>query len=652
MSARQVVLGLIASIGLSTMLAAQGQAPVRDVQRTPTGTASISGVVMSDATPSRPVRRVLVSLGSGGVIKIPMSAITDDNGAFAFSNLPAGTYTLTASRPAYVSTAYRSTTPGRGSGVPISLAAGQQLTGIELKILHGSVIAGTLRDSTGKPFTDAEMVLLTVQTIGGRRKVTPVLQSARPDARGEFRLYGLAPGDYLVRAQPAPRLGSADLRPVTPAELEWSKQAAAAQANAAPGVTVDVPGAPGLGRPVTYAPTYFPGTADFTAATPISLGANEERLNIDFIAQAVPVASISGQVTGPDGQPPRNAVVTMQPIAPAGGASVIDAIIGMAIGASNVRVGSDGRLSGSGIPPGRYHLLVRGTPAANGPERPTPLVPAMPAGAAALAGMIAGVSGGAPMLWASTDLDIDGHDITGLDFRLQPGQSISGTVVFDGEDPQAPVDAQGVSISMNSASRDAKSALEMLAGMFQTSMGRANKDRTFSVAGLVPDIYRATFSPPGVISPLFSSANPGGWVLKSAMLDGRDLADVPLEIRSGEDLKGIVVTFTKTSAEISGRVQDANGQGVAGFPIVVFPADRALWVSGSRRIVSAKPASDGRYKVAGLPAGEYYLCALTDLDPNDLYDPAYLGQIVSGAFKLTLAEGEKKTQDLRLGGGL
>ena len=85
---------------------------------------------------------------------------------------------------------------------------------------------------------------------------------------------------------------------------------------------------------------------------------------------------------------------------------------------------------------------------------------------------------------------------------------------------------------------------------------------------------------------------------------------------------------------------------MAGFPIVLFPADRALWVSGSRRIVSAKPASDGRYKVAGLPAGEYYLCALTELDPNDLYDPAYLDQIVAGAFKLTLTEGEKKTQDL------
>ena len=111
-----------------------------------------------------------------------------------------------------------------------------------------------------------------------------------------------------------------------------------------------------------------------------------------------------------------------------------------------------------------------------------------------------------------------------------------------------------------------------------------------------------------------------------------------------------VVSPAQSGALVAAR--DAAGQPVAGFPIVVFPSDRALWISGSRRIVTAKPASDGRYRISGLAPGEYYLCALTDLDPNDLYDPAFLDQIVSGAFKLSLAEGEKKTQDLRLGGGV
>ena len=65
----------------------------------------------------------------------------------------------------------------------------------------------------------------------------------------------------------------------------------------------------------------------------------------------------------------------------------------------------------------------------------------------------------------------------------------------------------------------------------------------------------------------------------------------------------------------------------------------------------AHPGSDGMYKVQGLPAGEYYVCALTDLDPNDLYDPAFLEQLVAASFKITLADGETKVQNLKLGGG-
>lgn len=585
-------------------------------------------------------------------MKIPFAAITDDNGVFAFTNLPAGAYTLVGMRPAWVPTAYGTKTYGRGSGVPISLAAGQQLTGVALKMLHGSVITGTIRDASGRPATDVEMILMTVQAQNGRRKVTPVLQSATVDKRGEYRIYGLAPGDYMLRAQPPPRMGAGELRPTTPAELEWAKMAAVAQGAAAPGVTADVPPPPPNGRPVAFAPTYYPGTPDVAGATVVTLGANEERAGVDFSTTMVPIASISGRVIATDGQPPRNATATLQ-LAQTSGTSVIDMLMGM-VGSAGVRVGADGRLSGSGIMPGRYRLLVRGAPGGGGTGADRGAAGLDLGGAAgaaaAMAGMLAGSVGGAT-LWASEDLDINGRDIEGLELRLQPGLTMSGTVAFEGEDPKEPVDASRVTIMLNPASREAKSALEMMAGMFSGTMGGATKERTFTVAGITPDTYRATFNPPGA-NPVFgNSAGTGGWVLKSAMLNGKDLADLPFEIRPGDEIKGVVLTFTKSVTQISGKVQDAGGRPVSGFPIVVFPTERGFWSPGSRRILSAKPASDGTYKVSGLPAGEYYLCALTDLDPNDLYDAAFLDQLVAGSFKITLSEGEKKVQDLRLGGG-
>ena len=627
-------------------------AQTRDNLATPTtGTASISGVVMSDASPSRPVRRAMVTLGSGGALKIPLVAITDDNGAFQFPNLPAGTYTLVAMRPAWVGTAYGTKTYGRGSGVPISLAAGQRLSGITLKMLHGSVIAGTIRDMSGRPATDVEIILMIVQTLNGRRKLTPVLQSSTVDKRGEYRIYGLAPGDYMVRAQPPPRLGAGDLRPTTSAELEWAKLAAVAQGKSVSGASADVPLPPSNGRPVTYAPTYYPGTPDVAGATVVTLGPNEERLGVDFSTTMVPVASIAGRVVGPDGLPPKNASATLQ-AAQTANTSVIDMFVGLA-GGAGVRIGPDGRLSGSGITPGHYRMLVRGAPGGGAADRPAPPslnLPGAAGAAAAIGGMMAGLTGAT--LWASEELDIDGRDIDGLEIRLQPGLTMSGTIQFEGEDPQAPADAGRVSITLGPASREAKSALEMLAGVLTSTMGGANKDRTFTVVGITPDTYRATFNPPGSAGPLFGSAtNAGGWTLKSAMFNGKDIADLPFEIRSGDEMKGVVVTFTKSVTQISGKVQDATGRPVSGFPIVVFPTERAMWSSGSRRILSAKPASDGTYKVSGLPTGEYYLCALTDLDPNDLYDSAFLDQLIAGSFKITLGEGEKKVQDLRLGGG-
>lgn len=638
-----LVLGLVVAL-----YAMPAVAQTRDAAKAPTGTGSIAGVVMTDATPSRPVRRAFVVLGGGSALKLPATAITDDNGAFVFTDLPVGAFTLVASRVAFVPSAYGTKTQGRGSGVPISVGPGQRVTGITLKLLKGSVIAGTVRDSFGRPAADTELILMAVQTVNGRRKVAPLLQSQRTDGRGEYRIYGLPPGEYLVRAQPQPRLGAGDLRPTTAAEVEWAKLAAAAQGGS-------VPEPPGTGRPVTLAPTYYPGVSDIAAATPIALGAAEERVGIDFATQMVPVASISGRVIGPDGNPPRNANATLQ-LAQTSGTTIIDQLMGMGLSiGGGLRVAPDGRLSGSGITPGKYKLVVRGAPGGGEEPRGATASPfaaanAMPSAVSAMMGQALGTS----TLWASEDLTIDGTDITGLEMRLQPGVTLTGTMVFEGEDPQAPVDASRAGVTLNPVSREAGGPLAMLTGMLQGSFGRVTKERMFTVNGISPDTYRVSFQAPGAMPGMFAAAAApvaGGWVVKSAMLNGKDLADVPLEIRD-TDVSGVVVTFTRLQTEIAGRVQDAAGRGVGGFPIVVFSADRSAWHSGSRRVLSAKPSNDGSYKVTGLPAGEYYVAALTELDPNDLADSSFLEELIASAFKITLAEGEKKVQDLKLGGGI
>ena len=64
--------------------------------------------------------------------------------------------------------------------------------------------------------------------------------------------------------------------------------------------------------------------------------------------------------------------------------------------------------------------------------------------------------------------------------------------------------------------------------------------------------------------------------------------------------------------------------------------------------MSVKPGTDGRFVFGDLPAGEYYLAALTDLDPIDWQTPAFLEQVVPAGVRVRVGEGEKKVQDLRI----
>jgi hypothetical protein len=85
--------------------------------------------------------------------------------------------------------------------------------------------------------------------------------------------------------------------------------------------------------------------------------------------------------------------------------------------------------------------------------------------------------------------------------------------------------------------------------------------------------------------------------------------------------------------------------------ILVFSTDRATWYPQSRRMrPPTQPGSDGMFRFTGLPPGEYYLAAVTDLEQGDWGDPGFMDQVAAASIKISLGEGEKKVQDIRIGG--
>ena len=66
--------------------------------------------------------------------------------------------------------------------------------------------------------------------------------------------------------------------------------------------------------------------------------------------------------------------------------------------------------------------------------------------------------------------------------------------------------------------------------------------------------------------------------------------------------------------------------------------------------MSARADTSGAWILRDVPPGDYLVAALTDLAPEELADPTFLEQLLPNAVKVTVSDGENKTQDLRIGG--
>ena len=568
-----------------------------------TGTATLAGRLVTDSPTPAPIRRATIRLEGAAGTSTRMVG-TDDDGRFVLTAVPAGTFTLSASKAGFVQTFHGSTRPGRGPGVPIAVGDGTRID-VTLRMLPGGAITGLITDARGTP-----MQGIAVHALDTRSGVPAV--SAMTDDAGVYRIFGLPPGEYVVSALPrlGPAGGSYAIRgaifEVTDAEAQWAR--AIVTGGSTTGAT------PPQGRPVSLAPVYYPGSLDAAAATAVKVAPGEERAGVNLSVRMVAVGSISGTIVDALGQPVSSATVSLFPRRrdrPA----VLDTLL-----TSNALVLPRGTVTPSGftipgVAPSEYTIVARSGSGQRGtvgaPPPPDPL-------------------------FGVVDVSADGNDQTGVVLRLLPGLKVSGSIAFDSGSLTPPGDLSAFELSLSTSGP--------YLGIAVAPRATVDRAGTFRFAGLPP----GTYTWKAVVS---SVAGAAPWVLKSAMLNGRDLADRPLESIPGTpDLEGVLITFTDRAADVSGRIIDSRNQPVTQYSIVVFAADRSFWWPGSRRVQRAHTATDGSFTVAGLPAGDYAIAAAENVEASDLADPAFLARLLASAHKFTLADGEKKKQDLSIGG--
>ncbi|BCS31946.2 hypothetical protein TBR22_A11500 [Luteitalea sp. TBR-22] len=365
--------------------------PPRDTSARPTaqeevGTARLSGRVTA-ADSGQPLRRATVSAlptrqpeanRRGGFPGPPRvySARTDEEGRFTITAVPAGEYSVTARRSGYVDQQYGQAT-SNAPGRMVSVTDGATVGPLDFRLQRGGVITGRVIDEGGEPAERAQVRVLRAQRLAGQVRYVPAGAGDSTDDLGQYRIFGLAPGEYLVMAEPG------DRRPFF---------------MATPAVQ---------GAETDAIPTYGPGTVNPAEAMKVQVQAGVEAA-MDIQLVTAKVATIRGQVLTSKGQPLEGGFVRMQPQ----GAVFVG---GMGQGGP-IRQG--GQYEVAGVPPGTYTLMVeqmmRGGP--DGPDEDGP-----------------------PPEGAMQTVTVEGEDLV-VPLTTSPGSTARGRVIVEGGDPSALAD--------------------------------------------------------------------------------------------------------------------------------------------------------------------------------------------------------------------
>ena len=271
--------------------------------------ARIAGVVVTtDATP-QPVRRAIVAL-SGGPLALSLNAITDDEGRFEITDVPAGRFTISASRASYVTIAYGASAPGR-VGVPLVVEAGQRLTGIRLLLARGAAIAGTVRDSRRRTHAGRAHEAGEAQRNGSRDAAALRL---KPTIAEAIASSGWLPVSTSSSRGHRTSDAAGQLQVASSDEIDRALQELA-RGGRGGGDLRQPPPMAASERSVAMTPVWYPSATSSEDATPISLQTGEERTGTDITMRLIPVTTLEGAVSlaGRGRDWPSNVSVSLYP---------------------------------------------------------------------------------------------------------------------------------------------------------------------------------------------------------------------------------------------------------------------------------------------------------------------------------------------------
>ncbi len=218
----------------------------------PSELCTVEGQVVKSTT-GEGLRKITVQLQPmSGDQQQARSATTDAAGHFLISNVEPGRYAIAASGSGYAYVAQGYGQGRRARSRLLVLAPGQHEREIVIRLQPPGVITGTVGDEDGDPVVNVQVQALRLANQGQRRQVVGSA-GAQTNDRGDYRIFGLEPGQYVI----AVNRQQEQLSPLGTGEEA---------------------------RDEVYVPTFFPGTQDAAQATPVQVEPGDEvsGINVDL----------------------------------------------------------------------------------------------------------------------------------------------------------------------------------------------------------------------------------------------------------------------------------------------------------------------------------------------------------------------------------
>ena len=583
-------------------------------------TASIEGAVVRFGTTDG-VSRAKVTLTPTQSSVAGQAVIVDADGKFAFRNLPAGPYRINASRDGYVAAEYGQRGPN-GSGVAITLTAQQHATDIRIGMTSTGAIGGRIVNRYGEPVGNANVQALRYTYQDGRRVLNTV-QTARTNDRGEYRLFWMTPGPYIVSAQPAEQLsvGAGDtfffqtargggpggplganlpqlgVGGVTRVTITGANNPGDFTGPAGPGGPPPPPPPPptpipAADNPETYLPVYFPGTTDVASATPIDLraGGNIEGVNL-AVVDVRPVR-VRGQVMN-GGRPAAGAQVSFYQRSNLNGNLTV----------RGARTSDTGTFEFRSVAPGSYEIAA--TVNAAGPEvvlLGTPLAASAGLTAANVGVGRGGRNPGQPVLGVRVPVDVNSADIDGISLVLENGYNVIGRMTMDG------TTANDALASLTSVRIQLQS--DPLIPPLAIAPSFPEADGTFVIVGVTAGTYR-----------LNVAGLPRNMYVKTARFGGTDVYSNGLRIE-GDPRGQLDIVVGSTPGSLDAVVLDEKQMPESGVTVALVPDPSQV-----KRIDMYRNAtSDAMGKVHwdGVVPGDYKIYAWEDIENGAWADPEFM----------------------------